>query len=137
MAALADAYTYPPERLQTLGELTHGRGVELSVYRVSKDEEITGAIDAAKNSGALALNVLSSPFMWVHRRIIRERVAALSLPAMYQFPEMAEEGGLIAYGSNIVQFWSRRCASAGRRTVARGKSRHVPVEQPSQVRPGY
>jgi putative tryptophan/tyrosine transport system substrate-binding protein len=94
MAALADAYTYPPERLQTLQELSRRRGVELSVYRVSKAEEITGAIDAAKNSGALALNVLASPFMWVHWRIIRERVAALSLPTMYQFPEMAEEGGL-------------------------------------------
>ena len=41
------------------------RGVELSVYRVSKPEEIAGAIEAAKNSGALALNVLASPFMYV------------------------------------------------------------------------
>jgi putative ABC transport system substrate-binding protein len=31
MAALADAYTYPAERLQTLQELTRRRGVELSV----------------------------------------------------------------------------------------------------------
>jgi hypothetical protein len=58
MAALADTYTYPPERLQALQELT--RGVELSIYRVSKPEEIAGAIEAAKNSGALALNALAS-----------------------------------------------------------------------------
>ena len=75
MAALTDTNTYSPERVQTLQELTRQRGVELSVYRVSKPEEIAGAIEAAKNSGALALNVLASPFMWVHRRIIRERVA--------------------------------------------------------------
>ena len=36
MAALADTYTYPPERLQTLQQLTRQRGVELSVYRVSE-----------------------------------------------------------------------------------------------------
>ena len=137
MAALAGAYTYPPERLQTLQELTRRGGVELSVYRVSKAEEITGAIDAAKNSGALALNVLASPFMWVHWRIIRERVAALSLPTMYQFPEMAEEGGLIAYGSNIIQFFSRQCVSAGRRTVARSKSRRRPRRAADHVRPGF
>jgi putative tryptophan/tyrosine transport system substrate-binding protein len=131
MAALADAYTYPAERLQTLQELTRRRGVELSVYRVSKAEEITGAIDAAKNSGALALNVLASPFMWVHWRIIRERVAALSLPTMYQFPEMAEEGGLIAYGSNIIQFF-RDIVSRQAAALLRGaKVADVPVEQPT------
>ena len=63
---------------------------------MSKSEEITGAIDAAKNSGALALNVLPSPFMYAHWGIVRERVAALSLPTMYPFPAWAEEGGLIA-----------------------------------------
>jgi putative tryptophan/tyrosine transport system substrate-binding protein len=31
MAALAESHTYPPERLQTLQELTRQRGVELSV----------------------------------------------------------------------------------------------------------
>jgi putative tryptophan/tyrosine transport system substrate-binding protein len=132
MAALADAYTYPPERLQTLQELTRRRGVELSVNRVSKDEEITGAIDAAKNSGALALNVLSSPFMWVHRRIIRERVAALSLPTMYQFPEMAEEGGLIAYGTSIVQVWREIVPRQAAALLRGAKVADVPVEQPSK-----
>jgi putative ABC transport system substrate-binding protein len=132
MAALADTYTYPPERLQTLQELTRQRGVELSVYRVSKPEEIAGAIEAAKNSGALALNVLASLSMWVHRRIIRERVALLSLPAMYQFPEMAEEGGLIAYGTNIVQV-RREIVPRQAAALLRGaKVADVPVEQPSK-----
>ena len=132
MAALADSYTYPPERLQTLQELTRQRGVELSVYRVSEPEEIAGAIEAAKNSGALALNVLASPFMWVHWRIIRERVAALSLPTMYQFPEMAEEGGLIAYGTNIVQVWREIVPRQAAALLRRAKVADVPVEQPSK-----
>jgi ABC transporter substrate binding protein len=57
MAALADTYTYPPERLQGLQELTRRRGVELSVYRVSKPEEIAGAIEAAKNGRARAQRI--------------------------------------------------------------------------------
>jgi putative tryptophan/tyrosine transport system substrate-binding protein len=131
MAALADTYTYPPERLQALQELTRQRGVELSIYRVSKPEEIAGAIQAAKNSGALALNALASPFVWVHRSIIYERVAALSLPAMYQFPRMAEEGGLIAYGPNIDQVWRELSRQAA--VLLRGaKVADVPVEQPSK-----
>jgi putative tryptophan/tyrosine transport system substrate-binding protein len=132
MAALTDTNTYSPERLQTLQELTRQRGVELSVYRVSKPEEIAGAIEAAKNSGALALNVLASLFMWVHRRIIRERVALLSLPAMYQFPQMAEEGGLIAYGTNIVQVWREIVPRQAAALLRGAKVADVPVEQPSK-----
>jgi putative ABC transport system substrate-binding protein len=132
MAALADSYTYPPERLQTLQELTRQRGVELSIYRVSKPKEIAGAIEAAKNSGALALNALASPFVYAHRPIIYERVAALSLPAMYQFPEMAEEGGLIGYGPNIIQFWRESVPRQAAALLRGAKVADVPVEQPSK-----
>jgi putative tryptophan/tyrosine transport system substrate-binding protein len=132
MAALADTYTYPPERLQTLQELTRQRGVELSVYRVSEAEEIAGAIEAAKNSGALALNVFASPFMYVHWRIIRERVAALSLPTMYPFPAMAKDGGLIAYGANTAQFWRDVVARQAAALLRGAKVADVPVEQPSK-----
>jgi hypothetical protein len=34
-----------------------------------------------------------------------QQVAALHLPAMYQFPEEAEEGGFVAYGPSIVQIF--------------------------------
>ena len=132
MAALADTYTYPPERLQALQELSRQRGVELSTYRVSKPEEIAGAIEAAKNSGALALNALASPFVYVYRPIIYERVAALSLPAMYQFPGMAEEGGLIAYGPNIIQVWRESMPRQATALLRGAKVADVPVEQPSK-----
>jgi putative tryptophan/tyrosine transport system substrate-binding protein len=133
MAVLTDIYTYSPERLQTLQELTRQRGVELSVYRVSKPEEIASAIEAAKNSGALALNVLASAFAYIHRRIIRERVAALSLPTMYQFPEMAEEGGFIAYGPNVIQIWRDIVPRQAAELLRGVKVVDVPVEQPTKI----
>ncbi len=133
MAALTDTYTYSRERLQTLQELIRQRGVELSVYRVSKPEEIAGAIEAAKNSGALALNVLASLFVYVHRRLIYERVTALSLPAMYQFPGMAKEGGLIGYGVNIVQVWRDIVPRQAAKLLRGVKVAEVPVEQPTKI----
>ena len=69
-----------------------------------------GAIDKAKSSGAGALNVLASPFLFNRRQAIREQVANLSLPAMYMAPDIAEEGGLIAYGANIVGLWGELMA---------------------------
>ena len=52
MAALAEANGTLPQQLQALQEAAHARGVDLSIYRVAKADEIAGAIDAAKSSGA-------------------------------------------------------------------------------------
>jgi putative ABC transport system substrate-binding protein len=63
------------------------------------------AIDAAKSSGAAALNVLASALLFNNRQIILPRVAALGLPAIYQFPAATEEGGFIAYGPRLEQIY--------------------------------
>jgi len=55
----------------------------------------------AKAWGATALNVLSAPLFSFNRRIVIERAAGLGLPAIYEWPEMAEEGGLIGYGARL------------------------------------
>ena len=132
MAALADANPYTPQHLQMLQELTRGRGIELSVYRVSEPEDIAGAIDKAKSSGGGALNVLASPFLFNRRQAIREQVATLSLPAMYMAPDIAEEGGLIAYGANIVGLWGGTHGPANGCVAARCESCRRTVEQPTK-----
>jgi hypothetical protein len=53
-------------------------------------------IDAAYASGARALNVLASPILDSQRQVIMDRVSALRLPTIYQWPETAEEGGFAA-----------------------------------------
>jgi putative tryptophan/tyrosine transport system substrate-binding protein len=57
MAALADA-KQRDNRLDALKEAARARNIELSIYRVASGEEIAAAIDAAKASGADALNIL-------------------------------------------------------------------------------
>jgi putative ABC transport system substrate-binding protein len=105
MGALADANTTASPRIQALQDAARARGVELSIHRIARPEEIPAAIDAAKASGAAALNVLASPVLYGNRQIVMQRVAALRLPAIYQFPEEAEEGGFVAYGPRIVQIF--------------------------------
>jgi putative ABC transport system substrate-binding protein len=92
MAILADSKVTSSSGLQALQEAGRARGVEISMHRVASTEEITAAIDTAKASGAAALNVLSSPLLYANRRLIMDRVAALRLPAIYPFPDEAEEG---------------------------------------------
>jgi putative ABC transport system substrate-binding protein len=48
---------------------------------------------------------LSSPFLNGNRQLVLDRVAALRLPAIYQWPETAEEGGFAAYGPRLLQIY--------------------------------
>ena len=77
-------------------------------------------------------NVLASAFLFNTRQIILPHVAALRLPTIYQWPEIAEEGGLMGYGPHLVQIygeiWSRQLAE-----LLRGaKPADIPVEQPTK-----
>jgi putative tryptophan/tyrosine transport system substrate-binding protein len=138
---LVNASEHPPQhannttsaKLDALQGAALARNIELSIYRVAKGEEIAAAIDVAKTSGAAALNVLASPMLDANHKLIMDRVAALRLPAMYQWPELAEEGGFAGYGPRLIDVL--RDLQAGRQLVQllRGtKVADIPVEQPTK-----
>jgi putative ABC transport system substrate-binding protein len=132
MAALADANGTLPQQLHALTEEARARGVELSIYRVEKPEEIAGAIEAAKNSGAQVLNVLASVVLYNNRQIILPRVAALGLPTMYQWPATAEEGGLIGYGPRLERIYGDILSRQIVKLLRGAKPTDIPVEQPTK-----
>jgi putative ABC transport system substrate-binding protein len=65
------------------------------------------------------------------RKLIFERALALRLPAMYQFPEMAQEGGFAAYGTSIVH-WAVIQARQTIQLLRGAKVADIPVEQPTK-----
>jgi putative tryptophan/tyrosine transport system substrate-binding protein len=101
MAALADASNATVAKLDVLRGAARAQNIELSIHQVAKGEEIA----AAQASGATALNVLSSPLFFAHLHLIMDHVAALRLPAIYDFPEIADEGGFAAYGPPLSQLF--------------------------------
>jgi putative ABC transport system substrate-binding protein len=132
IAAIADSNRTAGSRLQALKQAAHERNVDLSIHQISKSEEIAAAIDAAKTSGATALNVLASPTLYSSRQIIMRRVAALRLPTIYQFPEEAEEGGFVAYGPRVVQVFREQMARQLVQLLRGAKPANIPVEQPTK-----
>ena len=90
IAVLADPNNTPPAELQALQKAARALGVEVAVFTAGTPEQIAPAMDEAKASRATALNVMSGPLFSFHRRIVIERSAALGLPAIYQWPEMAK-----------------------------------------------
>ena len=128
MAMLAEATATAPQ-LKALQDAAGARGIEIAIFTIRTPEDIAPATNEIKASGVAAINVLSSPLLFVNRRLIIERAAALRLPAIYEWPEMAEEGGLIAYGARLSGI-SRQAARMVIKVLRGTKPADIPVEQP-------
>jgi len=133
IAALADPDISTLQHLEALEQSAQAHGREFFVIRAANSGELVPAINSAVERGAGALNVLGSPMLHLNRRIIMDRVAALRLPAVYQWPETAEEGGLLGYGPGFVELFRQRAEIVAK--VLRGaKPGDLPVEQPSKFK---
>ena len=131
IAVLADSNVATLEHLRALetsARSAHGK--ELLVVRATSANEVASAMNDASTQGATALNVLSSPMLHLSRRAIIERAAQLRLPAIYQWPETADEGGLLGYGPSFIEVFRQRARMVVK--VLRGaKPADLPIEQPS------
>ncbi len=78
-----------------------------------------------------ALFVAGSTFFVRDRKRIIELAAKHRLPAIYEWPEQAEEGGLMAYGSSLPEGY-RRLAAYVDRIFKGAKPGDLPVEQPTK-----
>jgi len=131
VAALADPTSTGRPQLDALQGAATSRGVELSIYPVHGPEEIAAALDGAQAAGATALNVLASSLLYRNRKIILDRSAMLRLPAIYQWPETAEEGGFAAYGPRFTKV-NRQLARQVVKVLRGARPADIPVEQPTE-----
>jgi ABC-type uncharacterized transport system substrate-binding protein len=104
-------------------------GVELSPVDVRHGGEIEQAITAFAHEPNGGLIVTGSPSQAVHRKLIVSLAARHRLPAVYPFRYMATEGGLIAYGPEIIDQY-RRAAQYVDRILKGEKPAELPVQAP-------
>jgi putative tryptophan/tyrosine transport system substrate-binding protein len=133
IAALADSNVASLDHLKALEASARNHGRELVVVRAASASELAPAINEAGKQGAAALNVLSSPMLHLNRRLIIARAAEARLPAIYQWPETAEEGGLLAYGPSFIDIFRQRAGIVVK--VLRGaRPSELPIEQPTKFK---
>jgi putative ABC transport system substrate-binding protein len=102
----------------------------MSVFLFAKADEIGPALDAAKATGSEAINFLANPLQVVSRGVILEAMSRIRLPAMYQWPETAELGGMMGSGPIVDQVYRQRARQIVK--IFRGATAaEVPVEQPA------
>jgi len=117
--------------LPALEAAARSLGVELQILEVRRPEDFQRAFGAARKGRAGALNVLASPFLYGHRQTIIDLAAKNRLPAIYQWREMAEAGGLMSYGPTLSELF-RLCATVLDKILKGAKPGDLPVEQPKK-----
>ncbi|MDI3564836.1 ABC transporter substrate-binding protein [Bradyrhizobium sp. Arg816] len=122
----------PIRNFEALESAAHAFGIEVVPFSARSETEAIRAIDAMKATPVDAVNVLASPILGgALRFLIRDRFALHALPAILQWPEEAEAGGLIAYGPRLSVVF-RQCARQVAKLLRGARVVDVPVEQPTE-----
>jgi putative ABC transport system substrate-binding protein len=105
--------------------------VQLQSLEVEGADDFDRAFLSMKRERAEALVSISNSLLFTHRR----RLAALALkhqiPAMFEFREYAEAGGLLAYGASLDDLY-RRAAIYVDRILKGARPGDLPIEQPTR-----
>ena len=107
-------------------------GLQSHVVEVQETAQYDGAVETLKRDGADALLVLSSSTFFAERRRIADLAIKHRLPLVAPFREVAESGGLMAYGPNIVELWGQRVPVYVDRILKGAKPGDLPIEQPTK-----
>jgi putative tryptophan/tyrosine transport system substrate-binding protein len=79
----------------------------VTLYGARDFAELSIALARIKQSGPDALVNLNDPFLFTARKAVVEGAQAMGLPAVYGYREYADDGGLISYGTSIVDTYRR------------------------------
>jgi putative tryptophan/tyrosine transport system substrate-binding protein len=105
--------------------------VKVATYEWRGRADVEGAFAFAKSHQADALLMLSSPFVGGNTKLLAERSIAARFPAITLFPDFAREGGLMAYGPNLLALFRQLGVLASK--ILKGQSpADIPVEAPSK-----
>jgi putative ABC transport system substrate-binding protein len=105
--------------------------LKLQILEVRKLDDVAAAFRAARSGQAEALNVFSSPFLASLYREIIDLAVEYRLPAIYQWKEHAESGGLISFGPGLAAMFLQAAAIVVK-LLNGAKAGDLPVEQPTK-----
>jgi ABC-type uncharacterized transport system substrate-binding protein len=105
--------------------------LKLQILEVRNRNDIAGAFRAARDGRATALTVFASPVLSSLYREIIDLAAEYRLPAIYQWREHVEAGGLLSYGPVLASMW-RQSGVIVAKILKGAKPMDLPVEQPAK-----
>ena len=120
-----------PSQLIATQEAAKHLALTLNVFEIRGRNDLGPAFKAMSNGRVEAVNVFASPLLSSLQQLIQDFAAGSRLPAIYQWKEHAEAGGLASYGPSLAEMWRQTGAVVGK--ILKGaKPADLPVEQPTK-----
>jgi putative ABC transport system substrate-binding protein len=105
-------------------------GVDATVLKIRRSEEIAPAFEAVKNNTD-ALYVFSEPLMNANRVKINTLALGARIPTIFGFRDFVDAGGLMSYGANFADLF-RHAAEFVDKILRGTKPDDLPVQQPTK-----
>ncbi|HJU16074.1 MAG TPA: ABC transporter substrate-binding protein [Stellaceae bacterium] len=106
-------------------------GQRIAVFRANTEGQIETAFAALVERGTGGVIVGADPFFFNRRRKLAALAAGYAVPAIYEWREFVETGGLASYGANIVDAHRQFGIYVGK-VLAGAKPADLPVIQPTR-----
>ena len=120
-----------PSQLIASQEAAKRLALTLNVFEIRGRDDVAQTFKAMNKGRVEAINVFASPLLSSLQQLIQDSAASNRLPAIYQWREHAEAGGLASYGPSLTEMWRQTGAVVGK--VLKGaRPADLPVEQPTK-----
>ena len=117
--------------IRDVQEAARAKGVELQILRAGTEAEIDSAFAALVQLRAGALVAASDPFFNSRREQLVALASHHAVPAIWEWREFAEAGGLISYGSSLTGMWRPVGIYVGK--ILKGANpADLPIQQPTK-----
>jgi len=124
--------TFATDQLRTAEAAARSLGLQLQLLELrSPPYDYASALEKAARGRAEALLGLAFPLMYRDRNEVAAAVLNTRLPGMFPFREVAEAGGLMAYGANLSEMY-RSAAVYVVKILKGAKAADLPVERPTK-----
>jgi putative tryptophan/tyrosine transport system substrate-binding protein len=130
VAVFWDPATGPMQR-RAVEAAAQTLNLKLAILQVQTREDFESAFQSATQQGAEGLLMLSSPVIGANTKLLGGLALAHRLPAVTLFTDFARDGGLMAYGPNLLGVF-RQGGVLSAKILQGAKPAETPIETPTK-----
>jgi len=119
------------QQLDEVKRAAQGLSVRVEVFEARRVADVADAFYALDASRIQGVVVLSSPLFGGNPQMLADLAIKRNVPTISLFPDIAREGGLLAYGPDIQGLY-RQAGAMARKVLDGAKPAETPAERPTR-----